>query len=96
MQFTLKQKTRHLIAFGLISFSAAMPVWSVERDSFEDKKEAVDALFAPYDGAGRPGLAVGVYHKGKVIYANGFGMANMQISIGLRGKTRMHSTVPFP
>lgn len=36
----------------------------------------IDSLLQPYDSAGSPGAALLVYEKGKVIYANGYGIKN--------------------
>jgi CubicO group peptidase (beta-lactamase class C family) len=39
---------------------------------------AVDAVFAQYDKAASPGCALGVIKDGKLIYARGYGMANLE------------------
>src|SRR5687767_5495157 len=41
----------------------------------------VDALFAPYDSVDRPGYAVGIVQRGELVYARGFGRANLDYSI---------------
>lgn len=38
----------------------------------------VDSLFAPYNDGVRPGLAVAVVRDGRMIFANGYGMANLE------------------
>lgn len=41
----------------------------------------VDSLFAPYDSADRPGYVVGIVRRGELVYARGFGSANLDHSI---------------
>ena len=40
---------------------------------------AVDAVFARYDRTDSPGCALGVYENGRVAYARGYGMANLEL-----------------
>lgn len=39
---------------------------------------AADAVLAPYDRADSPGVAVGVYQNGQVVYSRAVGMANLE------------------
>lgn len=41
----------------------------------------VDAVFANYDKAASPGCALGVIKDGKLVYARGYGMANLEHNI---------------
>ena len=41
----------------------------------------VDALFANYDKPGSPGCALGVIKDGKLVYARGYGLANLEHNI---------------
>ena len=45
------------------------------------QNEAVDAIFAKWDQPDVPGAAVGVFHEGQIIYARGYGMANLEYDI---------------
>jgi CubicO group peptidase (beta-lactamase class C family) len=38
----------------------------------------VDAVFAQWDKAGSPGCALGVYQNGRIVYARGYGMADLE------------------
>jgi len=45
----------------------------------EDKKSAaVDEVFADLAKSGSPGCALGVYRDGKILYAHGYGLANIE------------------
>jgi len=43
----------------------------------------VDRVFAAYDRTDSPGCAVGVYRDGRVAYARGYGMANLELNVAL-------------
>ncbi|GAA4466700.1 hypothetical protein GCM10023189_49250 [Nibrella saemangeumensis] len=50
----------------------------------------VDALFAEWNKPGSPGAAVGVVHKGQLIYAKGFGEADVETGAPIRPETIFH------
>jgi CubicO group peptidase (beta-lactamase class C family) len=41
----------------------------------------VDELFREYDRSDAPGCALGVYRDGKILYARGYGMANLELGV---------------
>jgi CubicO group peptidase (beta-lactamase class C family) len=43
--------------------------------------ERVDALFSQWDKEDSPGAAIGVFKDGRIIYARGYGMANLEYNI---------------
>ena len=43
----------------------------------------VDAIFAEWARSDSPGCALGVYRDGQLIYARGYGMANLELGIGI-------------
>ena len=47
----------------------------------------VDAVFQEWDDEGLPGCAVGVMHEGELIYAQGYGMANLDWGIPIDPST---------
>jgi CubicO group peptidase (beta-lactamase class C family) len=46
-----------------------------------ERHAAVDAVFAAYDRTDSPGCAVGVYRDGRMEYARGYGMANLELHV---------------
>ncbi|QDK78338.1 beta-lactamase family protein [Spirosoma sp. KCTC 42546] len=64
-----------------ISFAQAPP------DTLAAK---VDKLFSEWNGTGRPGAAVGVVHGGKLIYAKGFGDADIETGAPITPTTIFH------
>lgn len=56
------------------------------RDSIDSR---VAAIFAPFDRTDAPGCVVGVFRAGTVLYARGFGVADVSHGIPLADTTRM-------
>jgi CubicO group peptidase (beta-lactamase class C family) len=52
-----------------------------------ETKAKVDAVFATYDKSDSPGCALGVIRDGRLIYARGYGMANLEHSIPITPQT---------
>ncbi|HEY1250797.1 MAG TPA: serine hydrolase domain-containing protein [Thermoanaerobaculia bacterium] len=46
-----------------------------------DTKTQVDAIFAEYDRSDSPGCSLGVYRDGRIAYARGYGMANLELGV---------------
>ncbi len=49
----------------------------------------LDALFEPYNRADRPGITVGIAHKGVPVYRAGFGLASVELPLALSPGIRM-------
>lgn len=49
---------------------------------------AIDALFADHAATASPGCAVGVYRDGAVVFAKGYGMANLTFGVPIAPDTR--------
>ena len=47
----------------------------------DDKRRAVDEIFSAWDRGDVPGAGVGVFKDGKVVYARGYGMANLDYGL---------------
>ncbi|MBL8268948.1 serine hydrolase domain-containing protein [Steroidobacter sp.] len=52
-----------------------------------NRAAAVDAVFAPLRGNDRPGAAVGIYQGGKLVYSQGYGMANLDAGTPITADT---------
>jgi CubicO group peptidase (beta-lactamase class C family) len=50
----------------------------------------IDAIFAPFDHDGSPGYAVGVVRSGKLVYARGFGRADLDDNEPITPRTSFH------
>jgi CubicO group peptidase (beta-lactamase class C family) len=46
-----------------------------------DPRTKVDELFREYDRSDAPGCALGVFRDGKIVYARGYGMANLELGV---------------
>jgi len=63
----------------MTSSAAAQPT----RDwVFDDAARArVDAIFAPWATTSTPGMSLGIYRAGEIVYTNGYGMSNLEHGI---------------
>ena len=61
--------------------SAAAPAPTPTPTPPSDTKSQVDAIFAEYDRSDSPGCALGVYRDGRIVYARGYGMANLELGV---------------
>lgn len=66
-----------VLAPGLLAMLGASP----EAPKPDDAKTRVDAIFKEYDRSDSPGCALGVYRNGRIEYARGYGMANLELGI---------------
>src|SRR5262249_27654216 len=48
---------------------------------------AVDAIFSDLTKPGSPGCALGIYRDGKIIYAKGYGLANIEENVPITPQT---------
>jgi CubicO group peptidase (beta-lactamase class C family) len=68
-------------------FAATLLLWNasgaVYKNSDEKSAVAVDEVFGDLAKAGSPGCALGVYRDGKIIYAKGYGLANIEENVAI-------------
>lgn len=64
---------------GLLVFSGHSA--TVAGTSEDKKTAAVDEVFSDFAKPGSPGCAVGIYRDGKIIYAKGYGLANLEENV---------------
>lgn len=76
-----------VLAVLALVFNCAMALVAQENKSAEktaiDRSvtDQVDKLFAQWDKPDSPGCAVGVFRDGQIIYARGYGMANLELGV---------------
>ena len=54
------------------------------RDSLSAR---VDSVFRAFDRTDAPGCALGVYRDGRIVYARGYGMANLELAVPITPRT---------
>ncbi|HYI00460.1 serine hydrolase domain-containing protein [Hyalangium sp.] len=70
--------------------SRAAPV-SAEAEWLDaETKAQIDALFAEHDRADTPGYAVGIIKDGRLVFAKGYGQANLDDQIPITPRTSFH------
>ncbi len=77
----------------VIAFVSVLVAWSAEGPApgFAQEGEAdsaaiaprVDSVFSEYDRTDSPGCALGVIRNGELIYARGYGMANLDLGVAI-------------
>ncbi|HKP28817.1 MAG TPA: serine hydrolase domain-containing protein, partial [Gemmatimonadales bacterium] len=63
--------------------SAGPPVRLPAQALSDTTRRAVDSVFKQYDKTDSPGCSLGVYRDGRIIYARGYGMANLELGIAI-------------
>ena len=71
-------RLRALLVFAALPSTAAAQAVIGARDSLTRR---VDAVFRAFDRTDSPGCAVGVYRDGRILYARGYGMANLELGV---------------
>jgi len=69
----------------LWALSIAAAGWAAVSD--EKSAAAVDEVFSDLTKAGSPGCALAVYRDGKIIYAKGYGLANIEENVAITPQT---------
>ncbi|GAB3097624.1 serine hydrolase domain-containing protein [Lysobacter terrae] len=77
---------RFLIAFCLLLTCSAVAAQPLSRE----QTAKIDALFAAVDHDGSPGYAIGVARKGQLVYARGYGRADLENNVAITPRTSFH------
>ncbi len=88
---------RYPLLFASIALTTCAPSFAASSgnphlpgDTAADSRQAaVDTLFAGFN-ASTPGAAVGIYQNGKLVYARGYGMADLEAGTPITPHTRFH------
>src|SRR5215213_6332676 len=78
---------RPTIFLCLLVFSTEL---LAQHSSVEVDARRIDAIFASYDHDGSPGYAVGVVKNGTLVYARGFGRADLDYNMPITTRTSFH------
>jgi CubicO group peptidase (beta-lactamase class C family) len=73
-----------LLAFAAIPHRLAAQYVVGTRDSLTAR---VDSVFRAFDRTESPGCALGVYRDGQIVYARGYGMANLELGVPITPRT---------
>lgn len=74
------------ICIFIVLFSTDIYSLTIDEDSLSAK---VDEIFARWDNPNSPGCALGIIKDGNIVYARGYGMANLEYNIH-RSHLRFH------
>jgi len=73
-----------------ILFLAGHPMQAQAQALGEPIARRVDALFASYDREGSPGYAVGIVRNGELVFARGYGHADLDHGVPITPRTAFH------
>ncbi|NOR14616.1 MAG: serine hydrolase [Candidatus Aminicenantes bacterium] len=76
----LTRVTFILIVVSFLEFNS-QNLYAFQAYPHSEITDKVDALFAQWDKVDSPGAAVGIFKDGRIIYARGYGMANLEYNI---------------
>jgi len=80
----MSRESLALLWFVLItSFHTSLQAQEIDAQ----RQKKVDALFAEWDRAGSPGCALGIVREGELIYAAGYGMADLEHELPITPET---------
>lgn len=66
-----------LMSAPLLALAAEDPPTEAHNSASDSRPRQVDALFAAWDKPGSPGCATGVMSQGRLVYAKGYGLADL-------------------
>jgi len=72
--------------FSLIVLLLSLAL-NAQSNQVDEKQLAVDKIFSAWDSEESPGAGVGIFKDGEVIYAGGYGMANLEHDIAIDENT---------
>jgi CubicO group peptidase (beta-lactamase class C family) len=89
VRLTLKKILSPVLLFCLIIFLSFVvsPLLSFQAYTHTEATDKVDALFERWDRMDSPGAALGIFQDGRIIYARGYGAANLEYNIPITPQT---------
>lgn len=86
----MKIKTFQQSLFVLILATLSLQCQG-QKDLSSPTSTEIDAVFSNYSSLETPGAAVAVVHKGKIVFTQGYGSANLEYDIPITSKTIFHA-----
>ena len=83
------------LALGLALMCAALAATAADKPKAplaprDSRASQIDAAFKEWDTSTTPGASVAVIDKGKVVFAKGYGIANLEYGIPIKPETIFH------
>jgi CubicO group peptidase (beta-lactamase class C family) len=76
----------HALCIRLIA-NCVLVLAGIEPACAQQPSQAIDRIFSELTAPGSPGCAVGVYRDGKIIFAKGYGLANVEENVPITPQT---------
>ncbi len=71
----------------IVSLIIAISIFSANAQKSIQQQKSIDAIFSKWDSPDSPGGTVGIIKEGKLIFAKGYGSANLDYNIPNKAKT---------
>src|SRR5688572_28336545 len=78
--------SRSRILVAVVALSAYPPI-RLSAQLADSTRARVDSVFRDYDRTDSPGCALGIYRDGRIVYARGYGMANLELAVAISPQT---------
>src|ERR1700760_4319134 len=80
------------LALTLAAATAASAADTAKTSVAQENSHAVqiDAAFKEWDSSGTPGASVAVIDKGRIVFAKGYGIANLEYGVPIKPETIFH------
>lgn len=79
----------HIVISAALTIGAASIV-AAQQPSNDSTRVAVSRILAPWSATDGPGCAVGVSRDGKVVFQNGYGLANLELDVPITPGSIFH------
>src|SRR5437762_2716062 len=77
----------HRIVLLILCFVSIFSHTSFSQSLDPAKERRIDSLFLAYDTSVSPGCSVAIYNDGRIVYAKGHGMADLEHNIKITPQT---------
>ena len=78
------------VTVTVIALCACLPLFAQESEPAPSLEARVDAVFSRWNSTNSPGCAVSAVKDGTIVYARGYGMANLDHDVPIRTDTVFH------
>ena len=79
-----------LVAATIVALCTCLPLFAQEPEPAPSLGTRVDAVFSGWNSTNSPGCAISVVKDGTIVYAQGYGMANLDHDVPIRTDTVFH------
>jgi len=87
MNLTNRQILSFILSAFIVLFLSTAYLQAFQAYTHTDLTDKIDELFKQWDKKDSPGAAVGIFKDGRIVYARGYGMANLEYNIPITSQS---------